>query len=132
MKNEIDIETDVFLALKESDLAGNVGGMIYKTARIEPSSSEDIVISALSEIPISQLQEVYLNVNIYVADIKRGNQYIKNAIRIKTLLDLSYKTLRTILGDGFRLSLTSQKVLPVNGKNEHFINNKVLYQICNS
>ena len=78
-----------------------------------------------------QIEEVYVNVNVYVPDVKRGNQYEENTLRLDQLCELSINALKSVIGNSFRVSLATQKTYEVPGKNEHFINNKVLYQICN-
>ena len=131
MKNEMEIKDDVYHLLKGSDLVKNVSGKLSKTLRPDKSCKEDIVISVLTPNPDRQIQEVYLNVNVYVADVKRGNQYEENIIRLKELMTLSKNTFDLAKGKGYRLSLAEQKSYEVPGKNEHFINNRVLYQYCN-
>ena len=89
MKNEMEIKDDIYHLLKDSDLIKNVSGKLSKTKRPDGSDKEDVVISVLGENPDVQVQELYLNVNVYVADVKRGNQYEENAIRLKELMMLS-------------------------------------------
>lgn len=131
MKNEMEIKDDVYHLLKDSDLIKNVNGKLSKTLRPDGSNKEDVVISVLTPTPDRQIQEVYLNVNVYVADVKRGNQYEENTIRLKELMTLSKNAFDLAKGKGYRLSLAEQKSYEVPGKNEHFINNRVLYQYCN-
>lgn len=131
MKNEMEIKDDVYHLLKGSDLVKNVSGKLSKTLRPDKSRKEDIVISVLTPNLDRQIQEVYLNVNVYVADVKRGNQYEENTIRLKKLMTLSKNAFDLAKGKGYRLSLAGQKSYEVPGKNEHFINNRVLYQYCN-
>ena len=131
MRNELEIKTDIYLHLKASELATNISGVISKTLRPNESDKEDIVISVLSDPSNQQIEEVYINVNVYVPDLKRKNQYEENTIRLNELCKLSLNALRIVSGNGYRMSLATQKIFDVPGKNEHFINNKVLYQICN-
>ena len=131
MKNEMEIKDDIYHLLKDSDLVKNVSGKLSKTLRPDKSDKEDVVISVLSETPDRQVQEVYLNVNVYVADVKRGTQYEENTIRLRELMTLSKKAFNLAKRKGYRLTLEGQKSFEVPGKNEHFINNKVLYHYCN-
>lgn len=131
MKNEMEIKDDIYHLLKDSDLIKNVSGKLSKTLRQDGSDKEDVVISVLSENPDVQVQELYLNVNVYVADVKRGNQYEENTIRLRELMTLSKNAFDLAKGKGYRLTLEGQKSFEVPGKNEHFINNKVLYHYCN-
>lgn len=131
MKNEEEIKTDIYLHLKSTDLMKGISGELRKTRRPDSSCKEDVVISVLSDPSNRQIEEVYVNVNIYVPDQRRCNQYEENTIRLNALCKLSLEALSSVIGDGFRLSLDTQKIYDVPGKNEHMINNKVLYQICN-
>ena len=131
MKNEFKIKTDIYHILKGSDLIKNVSGKLSKTVRPDSSNNEDVVISVLSDPGAVQIEEVYVNVNVYVPDVKRGNQYEENSPRPDQLCELSINALKSVIGNSFRVSLATQKTYEVPGKNEHFINNKVLYQICN-
>lgn len=131
MKNEMEIKDDVYHLLKGSDLVANVSGKLSKTKRPDKSNKEDVVISVLTPNPNQQVQELYLNVNVYVADIKRGNQYEENTIRLKELMTLCDNAFKLAKRKSYQLKLDTQKSYEVPGKNEHFINNKVLYQYCN-
>lgn len=131
MRNEQEIKIDIYKILKTSELVESVSGVLSKTVRHDSSTAEDVVISVLSDPSNKQIEEVYVNVNVYVPDVRRGNQYEEDTIRLNELCKLSLKALRSVCGGGFRLSLDTQKTYEVSGKNEHMINNKVLYQICN-
>lgn len=131
MKNEMEIKDDVYHFLKGSDLVAKVSGKLSKTERPDDSDREDVVISLLTPNPNLQLQEVYLNVNVYVADIKRGNHYEENTIRLRELMTLCDETFKLAKKGKYFLKLDTQKSYKATGKNEHFINNKILYKICN-
>lgn len=131
MKNEMEIKDDIYHLLKDSDLIKNVTGKLSKTLRPDGSDKEDVVISVLGENPDVQVQELYLNVNVYVSDVKRDNQYEENTIRLKELMTLSKNAFDLAKGKGYRITLADQKSYEVPGKNEHFINNKILYHYCN-
>lgn len=131
MKNEMEIKTDVYLLLKDSYLVNEISGVLTKTKRPEDSKAEDVIISVLTPPMNRQVQEVYVNVNIYVADVMRGNRYEENTIRLNELCNLAFDALNLYNGNGFRLTLAEQKVMEVQGSDEHFINNRVLYQFCN-
>lgn len=89
------------------------------------------MVSVLSSVMIGQSQEVYVNVNIYVSDVMRGEAYEENSLRLAELSRLAYEVLNAGNVDGFRITLAEQKTYDVAGLNEHMINNKVLYQYCN-
>lgn len=131
MKTDIDIKDDIFSYIKGSDLARMVTGSLSKTLRPDKSTAEDIVISMLANVN-RQIQEAFVNVNIYVADLQKGTQYVENSIRLRELCTASSELFEVGRGDGYRFSLGEQRVLEVPGTNEHVINNKLLYKFSKS
>lgn len=129
MKSDIDIKDDIFAYIKGSELAKTVTGKLSKTVRPSKSDDEDIVISILTNAN-TDIQEAFVNVNIYVADVLRCGQYEENSIRLRELCSLAKELLEVGRGEGYRFTLEKQRVLEVQGKNEHFINNKLLYRYC--
>lgn len=130
MKSDIDIKDDIFMFIKGSELENSVTGKLSKTIRPSNSNDEDIVISILSN-QNAQIQEAFINVNIYVPDLIRDGQSEENTIRLRELCNLSKNLLEVGRGNDFRFQLDSQRVMQVQGKDEHFINNKLLYRQCN-
>lgn len=127
MKSDIDIKDDIYRHIKGSDLEGMVTGKLSKTLRPAKSDKEDIVISMLANVN-SEIQQAFVNVNIYVADVLRCEQYEENTIRLRELCDASKELLEVGRGVGYRFTLEEQRVMEVQGKNEYFINNKLLYK----
>lgn len=127
MKTDIEIKDDIYDYLSGSSIASAVTGGLYKRVRPIDSNSEDIVISVLAN-QNAQMQEAFVNVNIYVADNLLDGQYEEDTIRCRELCRISSDILEVGRGDGFRFTLDSQRVLKVEGRNEHFINNKLLYK----
>lgn len=130
MKTDIDIKDDIYMFIKGSKLHKAVTGKLSKTLRPFNSLKEDIVISVLSN-QNGQIQDAFVNVNIYVADLIRDNQPEEDSKRLRTLCDLAKSLLEVGRGNDFRFVLDSQRVMKVNGSDEHFINNKLLYRQCN-
>lgn len=130
MKTDIDIKDDIYLHIKGSKLYYEVTGKLSKTERPNGSDNEDIVISVLAN-QNGQIQEAFVNVNIYVKDVTRNNQSEENTIRLRKLCNLAESLLELGRGRDYRFILDSQRVFKVEGKNEHFINNKLLYRQCN-
>lgn len=127
MKSDIDIKDDIYHHIKGSDLERIVTGSLSKTLRPDKSTAEDIVISMLANVN-SQIQEAFVNINIYVADLQKGTQYVENSIRLRELCTVSSELLEVGRGEGYRFTLAEQRVLEVTGTNEHVINNKILYK----
>lgn len=130
MKTDIDIKDDIYNYLKGTALVENVTGKLSKTKRPSESKAEDIVISVLANTN-GQIQEAYVNINIYIADLKRNQQYEEDSIRLRELCKLASNTLDVVLGDDYRISLEEQRVIEVAQTNEHVINNKILYKTIN-
>jgi len=73
MKSDIEIKDDIYQIIKGSTLEKAVTGKLKKTRRPANSNKEDIVISIL-ENGSGQVQEAFVNVNIYVSDDVRDGQ----------------------------------------------------------
>ena len=130
MKSDIEIKDDIYQIIKGSTLEKAVTGMFKKTRRPANSNKEDIVISIL-ENGSGQVQEAFVNVNIYVSDDVRDGQAEENSSRLRQLCKLATELLEVQRGEDYRFTLDKQRVMEVNGKNEHFINNKLLYKQVN-
>ena len=132
MKSDIEIKDAIYVVIKGSSLEKAVTGKLKKTKRPTSSDKEDIVISILDN-GSGQMQKAFVNVNIYVPDYIRDGQAEENTIRLRELCKMSYELLFNCRGDGFRVDSkgSQQRVLEVSGKDEHFINNKLLIQISN-
>lgn len=130
IKTDIDIKNDVYKHIKNSKLVTSVNGKLSKTKRPANSDKEDIVISIL-ENGSGQYQEAYVNVNIYVKDLSRNNQSEEYTTRLRELCRVADEVLSVFHGETFRCTLDKQRVLEVNGKDEHVINNRLFYQQIN-
>ena len=132
MKSDIEIKDAIYNIIKGSDLEKSITGKLSKTKRPANSDKEDIVISMLDN-GSGQIQEAFVNVNIYVSDNIRDGQAEENSIRLRELCRMSSDCLFNCRGNGFRVDSegSKQRVLEVNGKDEHFINNKLLIKISN-
>ncbi|KAA4671602.1 hypothetical protein F3B42_14265 [Bacteroides ovatus] len=130
MKSDIEIKDDIYQIIKGSALEKAVTGKLKKTRRPANSNKEDIVISIL-ENGSGQVQEAFVNVNIYVSDDVRDGQAEENSSRLRQLCKLATELLEVQRGEDYRFTLDKQRVMEVNGKNEHFINNKLLYKQVN-
>ena len=130
MKSDIEIKEDIYQIIKGSALEKAVTGKLKKTRRPANSNKEDIVISIL-ENGSGQVQEAFVNVNIYVSDDVRDGQAEENSSRLRQLCKLATELLEVQRREDYRFTLDKQRVMEVNGKNEHFINNKLLYKQVN-
>lgn len=138
MKSDIDIKDDVYNIISSSKLKAAVTGSLCKRGRpyygTGTKGKEDICISVLAN-QTSQIQEAFVNVNIYVQDqitTKKGNtQKEEDTARLRELCQLSFSTFEAVHGSDFRLSMSEQRVIACEGTGEHIINNKLLYQTIN-
>lgn len=130
MKTDIDIKDDIYLFIKGSVLESSVTGKLTKRNRPKGSYLEDIVISVLAN-QNGQIQEAFVNVNVYVHDVDVDGQFEEDTIRLRELCKVCESVLNLGRCSDFRFVLDSQRVMKVNGKNEHFINNRLRYMQCN-
>lgn len=130
MKTDIDIKDDIYLFIKGTALEMSVTGKLTKRKRPKGSFLEDIVISVLAN-QNGQIQDAFVNVNVYVHDVDVDGQFEEDTIRLRELCRICEQTLKLGRGNDFRFVLDTQRVMEVNGKNEHFINNRLRYMQCN-
>lgn len=130
MKSDIEIKDDVYMHIKGSALEYAVTGVLRKTKRPAGSIDEDIVISVLAN-GYAQLQEAFVNVNIYVRDNERDGQKEEDSVRLRELCKISEEVLERFFSEDYRCVLESQRVFEVEGRGEHMINNKLLYKQVN-
>nr|DAV81750.1 MAG TPA: hypothetical protein [Caudoviricetes sp.] len=138
MKSDIDIKDDVYNIISSSNLKTTVTGSLCKRGRpfygTDKTGKEDICISVIAN-QTSQIQEAFVNVNIYVQDqaiAKNGNtRKEENTARLRELCQLSFSIFEAVHGPDFRLSMNEQRVIACEGTSEHIINNKLLYQTIN-
>lgn len=133
MKSDGKIKTDVYRIIKGSVLELSVSGKLSKRGRPAGSDKEDIVVSILDNDGSGQIQGAFVNVNIYVPDIRDAgtSEFVIHDIRVDELCELAINLFDGHNGGDFRIDKVKQRVLEVSGKNEHVINNRLLYQQCN-
>ena len=66
-----------------------------------------------------------------MSDDVRYGQADDNSSRLRKLCKLATEVLEVQRGEDYRFTLDKQRLMEVNGKNEHFINNKLLYKQVN-
>jgi len=130
MRSDEDIKTNIFKFIKGSELHQAVTGKLSKRKRPKGSKKEDIVISILAN-ENGQVQIAYVNVNIYVKDVIVDNQPEEDTLRLATLSTLADTLFGEFYGPEYTLTLLSQRVIEVEGAEEHVINNKIEYKTIN-
>lgn len=127
MKSDIDIKDEVYSILINSNLKNAITGSIYKDSkRPSYSKDEDIVISVISSLN-GEFQDVVVNVNLYVADVMRGNDSIENSRRLRVLCRECINLLSIVSGEDYRIQLLEQRIYEVPSTREHCINNKLSF-----
>ena len=145
MKTDIDIQDDIlnFLAGNEEFLSEiSAHGFAKESIVIEKrkESAEQIVISILANGGATELQDAYVNVNVFVKDKKGTEQtdgagevtvYYADRKRLRPICEIMQRYLSSGYGDTFRFDLDSQRVLEDAPTHTHFVNNKLLYHQIN-
>ena len=139
MKSDVEIAKFVRSKILGSGLPEAVNGKLSDRGRPNGSDKEDIVIAVLSNEGAGQMQQAFVNVNIYVRDQwnVETKAWEQHTDRIGELCELS-KFLFSIRGGDYHAvpQESLQKVFPLgttfeDGHTEHFINNKIYIEINN-
>ena len=139
MKSDVEIAKLVRGKILGTELMEAIHGKLCDRGRPNGSDREDIVISVLSNEGAGQLQQAFVNVNVYVSDQwnHETKAWEQDTKRVGLLCNLS-KFLFSMHGREWQAvpSQCSQKVFPLDtsfedGHTEHFINNKIYLRICN-
>lgn len=139
MKSDYEIKKFVCSHIRGTALARAVTGKLSDRGRPAGSDKEDIVVSVLSNDGCGQVQQAYVNVNIYVPDQWNGETkaWEEHVSRVGQLCGLAKFLFSLREGDFHTVpSECSQKVEPTgatfeDGHTEHFINNKLYIEINN-
>lgn len=128
--SDIEVKDAVFEVLKDTTLVTDViSGRLYKDARPQNSTKEDIVIAVVAG-DASQIQEFRINVNVFVPDVRRGNEYIEDTQRLRVISSLCIEALDDKFLGGFIIKLESQRIMAVNGASIHAVNNSLNVRYC--
>lgn len=132
MKTDIDIRKDIYHIVMGSAIKATITGEVSYYGR--KTDKEDCVISVLTSLN-GQIQDCKVNVNVYVQNMTSGSKLIENVPRADELCNVCKEVFgdgkRSVFGDGFKIFLEKQLVLPVNGRDEHVINNTLRYKFNN-
>ncbi len=121
---DIEIKDTIYTLLREKGLHTEISGRIYKDNRPDNSVLEDVEISILDG-DAKQRQEVAINVNVFVHDVQRENEWIENQPRLRPLCRVFMQALESNVFDGFKIRLQSQHVFKVNDRHVRVINNRL-------
>ena len=129
MLTDIDIKDTIYQLLRAKGLHEEISGRIYKDMRPANSMLEDVEISVLAG-DAEQIQEFTLNVNVFVADIKRGDEFVENTARLRTLSAAFAEALESVMFERCWISIESQRVVKMNDTALHVINNRISAKVC--
>jgi len=127
------IKTIIYKIIKGSALEAEIvskGGCLYRNSRPTNSNKEDIIISVLATRN-SQFQMAIVNVNVYVPDIRRDNDYIEDEARTSLLQKKAIDLFKGIVHNDYKVELETQEIFKVRDINEHCINNRLVVTIIN-
>lgn len=130
MKSEIEIADDMYDSIKKSGIMGLLTGSLEKNGkRQKDSTKEDAIISIEANDNEDDKQMVFVVVNVYIADIRIGGQYVRNDKRLREVCRVFLDTLKVGgIGKDYTYHLEKQRVVPEEGTNEHRIWNRFLYK----
>ena len=128
---DIDIKDALHSWIVRSTLATSVSGKVYKDARPLNSKVEDIVIAVLARDAGYQIQEATVNVNVYVPDIRRGQEAIEDTARLRTLATACASLFEYRHEGDVIYALASQEIMKANGIDWHVINNRIQIKFNN-
>lgn len=131
IRTDIDIKDALWSWISGSSLAGEVSGGVYKDKRPLNSSKEDIVIAVIARDAGAQVQRATANVNIYVADIRRGQEAIEDTARLRVLCGEAADLFGYRHEGDAIYELDSQEVMEVAGADWHVINNRLTIRYNN-
>lgn len=128
MKNDVQIMKEVQEYILASALADEVTGVIKIARRPRDSRQEDVIVTVLAN-ENGQIQQVTVNVNIYVRDLDSGNQKDLDKDRLDTLAGMAQEIFEVFRGSDYRARLLSQRITAI--EDEHVITNKIEYKQVN-
>ena len=127
---DIEMKSRLWKLTSESDLAKMITGAVYKDRRPTNSDKEDILISVIARDAGSQIQQATANVNIYVEDIRRGEDSVESP-RLKELCEKSAEVFEYRNFGDWIMELDSQEVMEALDVGWHIINNRVRLRFNN-
>lgn len=130
-KTGSQIEHDLYLAIKESEIAQAINGKVYKSeTRPIDSKSEDAVISFLTGLD-GQVQAGVLNLNIYVPDINNGTgTLVKNTTRCREIEIVANTFIQAMTPGEYRFKIDNiVQTFNAEGTGQHFVNARVKFQL---
>lgn len=130
MKSEAEIRDDIYSYIKSTALAKAITGRIYADKRERNSKLEDVYIR-VSAVTFGQVQTAIVEVHIYVSDILRNSDSVRDTARERELAKIAADVFAVYHSGTWRITMESQEVVAVEDIQQHDIICNLYYQHCN-
>lgn len=130
MKTEAEILDDISRYIA-STMKEQITGDVYTDKRPTNSAKEDIFVHVLATLP-AQIQTALINVRIYVPNLQRQTDSVRNKKRIRELSRLAMHVLSSHIQDGWYIVMEEQSVEESVDNRQHVIINRIYYRYCNN
>lgn len=131
MKTEAEILDDISRYIASTNLKEQITGDVYTDKRPTNSVKEDIFVHVLSTLP-AQIQTALINVRIYVPNLQRQTDSVRDKRRIRELSRLATDILSSHIQDGWYIVMEEQSVEESVDNRQHIIINRLHYKYCNN
>ncbi len=130
MKTEAEILDDISRYIA-STMKEQITGDVYTDKRPTNSAKEDIFVHVLATLP-AQIQTALINVRIYVPNLQRQTDSVRNKKRVRELSRLAMHVLSSHIQDGWYIVMEEQSVEESVDNRQHVIINRIYYRYCNN
>lgn len=130
MKTEAEILDDISTYIA-STMKEQITGDVYTDKRPTNSAKEDIFVHVLATLP-AQIQTALINVRIYVPNLQRQTDSVRNKKRVRELSRLAMHVLSSHIQDGWYIVMEEQSVEESVDNRQHVIINRIYYRYCNN
>lgn len=130
MKTEAEILDDISRYIA-STMKEQITGDVYTDKRPTNSAKEDIFVHVLATLP-AQIQTALINVRIYVPNLQRQTDSVRNKKRIRELSRLAMNVLSSHIQDGWYIVMEEQSVEESIDNRQHVIINRIYYRYYNN
>lgn len=131
MKTEAEILDDISRYIASTNLKEQITGDVYTDKRPTNSVKEDIFVHVLATLP-AQIQTALINVRIYVPNLQRQTDSVRDKRRIRELSRLATDILSSHIQDGWYIVMEEQSVEESVDNRQHIIINRLHYKYCNN
>lgn len=130
MKTEAEILDDISRYIA-STMKEQITGDVYTDKRPTNSAKEDIFVHVLATLP-AQIQTALINVRIYVPNLQRQTDSVRDKKRIRELSRLAMNVLSSHIQNGWYIVMEEQSVEESIDNRQHVIINRIYYRYCNN